>query len=85
MLARWRRYAALCLHLALLLLIVLPFRWILLHLALPVSVTLLMVIRLLDGHGWTHSWTDLQQIHPYLAVAVGAAENNRFGQHRGID
>lgn len=73
------------LHLALILLLILPFLWILLHLVAPAFVTPLMVQRLTEGHGWSQDWTPLEEISPHLAAAVIAAEDNRFCQHRGVD
>ncbi len=82
---RWTRYARWLFHAGLLLLIVLPFAWVLLHLILPAFVTPLMVQRLTEGHGWSQSWKPLSEISPYLPLAVIASEDNRFCQHRGVD
>ncbi len=85
MAASWRRLARGLLHLGILLALVLPFLWLLVHLIAPVAVTPLMVIRLVDGHGWSQSWRSIEAISPHLAHAVIASEDNRFCQHRGID
>lgn len=82
---RWPGLGRRLLHLVLILLVVLPFLWILLHLVTPAVVTPLMVQRLTEGHGWSQSWTPLEEISPYLPQAVIAAEDNRFCQHRGVD
>ncbi len=82
---RWPGLGRRLLHLALILLLVLPFLWIMLHLVTPAFVTPLMVQRLTEGQGWSQSWTPLEEISPYLAQAVIAAEDNRFCQHRGVD
>ncbi len=72
-------------HLGLILLLVLPFLWILLHLVAPAFITPLMVQRLTEGHGWSQRWRPLVEISPHLQRAVIAAEDNRFCQHLGID
>ncbi len=82
---RWAGYGRLAFHLALLLLVVLPFLWVLLHLVAPAFVTPLMVQRLTEGQGWSQDWVPLEEISPHLPRAVIASEDNRFCQHRGVD
>ena len=52
---------------------------------LPVPATPLMLLRLLDGAGWRHSWVGLDEVAPELVPAILAGEDNTFCQHRGID
>jgi monofunctional glycosyltransferase len=52
---------------------------------LPVPITPLMVIRLVEGEGLRRQWVPLNQIAPALPQAVIAAEDNRFCEHFGFD
>jgi len=38
-----------------------------------------------DGHQFLHEWRDWEQISKQAALAVVAAEDQRFAQHRGFD
>src|SRR5437899_404689 len=51
----------------------------------PVPVTPLMLIRLLDGEGMRKDWVSYDAISPQLARAVIAAEDSGFCQHNGFD
>ncbi|MCM1107649.1 MAG: monofunctional biosynthetic peptidoglycan transglycosylase [Clostridium sp.] len=58
---------------------------------MPVAVTPLMVIRCFQqvGRGekirMKHHWVSLQEMSPYLPVAVMASEDQRFLNHHGFD
>jgi monofunctional glycosyltransferase len=52
---------------------------------LPVPITPLMVIRLIEGEGLRRQWVRLEEIAPVLPQAVVAAEDNRFCEHVGFD
>ena len=52
---------------------------------LPVPITPLMVIRLIQGEGLRKEWVPLAEIAPALPQAVIAAEDNRFCEHFGFD
>jgi monofunctional biosynthetic peptidoglycan transglycosylase len=52
---------------------------------LPVPLTPLMVIRLIEGEGLHKRWVPLEDIAPVLPQAVIAAEDNRFCEHWGFD
>jgi monofunctional glycosyltransferase len=52
---------------------------------LPVPITPLMVIRLIEGEGLRQRWVPLEEIAPVLPQAVVAAEDNRFCEHAGFD
>jgi monofunctional biosynthetic peptidoglycan transglycosylase len=69
-----------------LVLVVLPFRWI------PPPTTAFMQQAKLFGLGGAQPcrridwrWVDQEQISPYMTLAVIAAEDQRFMQHHGID
>ena len=53
------------------------------HFAVP--LTPLMIIRAVQGEGIDQAWVDLDEMSPHLAIAVIAAEDNRFCEHGGID
>ncbi len=52
---------------------------------LPVPITPLMLIRLVQGEGLDKTWVPLEAIAPALPQAVIAAEDNRFCEHAGFD
>jgi monofunctional biosynthetic peptidoglycan transglycosylase len=51
----------------------------------PVPLTPLMVIRLVQGEGLDRTWVPLRRIAPTMAQAVIAAEDNLFCTHWGFD
>jgi monofunctional biosynthetic peptidoglycan transglycosylase len=51
----------------------------------PVPLTPLMVIRLIEGEALHKDWVPLAQIAPSLRQAVVAAEDNLFCEHGGFD
>ena len=63
----------------------LPTALILVYRFVPPPVTLLMLVRLVEGEGLDKSWRPLERISPHLAQAVIASEDNRFCQHWGFD
>jgi monofunctional glycosyltransferase len=52
---------------------------------LPVPITPLMVMRLMQGEGLHKTWMPLAAIAPALPQAVIASEDNRFCEHFGFD
>jgi monofunctional biosynthetic peptidoglycan transglycosylase len=52
---------------------------------LPVPITPLMVLRLIEGEGLEHRWVPLAAIAPDLRRAVMTSEDQRFCQHHGFD
>jgi monofunctional glycosyltransferase len=52
---------------------------------LPVPLTPLMVIRLIEGEGLRQRWVPLDEVAPVLPQAAIAAEDNRFCEHSGFD
>ena len=65
--------------------VVLCYRWI------PVSITPLMIIRCIQNFNKGesvaiyHRWVPLEEISPYLPIAVIASEDHKFLSHHGID
>jgi monofunctional biosynthetic peptidoglycan transglycosylase len=51
----------------------------------PVPLTPLMVIRLIEGEELRKEWVPLAQIAPALRQAVVASEDNHFCEHGGFD
>jgi membrane peptidoglycan carboxypeptidase len=51
----------------------------------PPPITMLMVIRLVQGHGMDYRWRALDHISPALRQAVVASEDQRFCEHHGFD
>ena len=51
----------------------------------PVPVTWLMLLRVVQGDGLTMDWEPVENISPELIRAVIAAEDTRFCEHRGFD
>jgi monofunctional glycosyltransferase len=69
----------------LLIVLLVPPALLLVYRFLPVPITPLMVIRLVEGEGLHKAWVSLEAIAPALPRAVVAAEDNRFCQHFGFD
>jgi monofunctional biosynthetic peptidoglycan transglycosylase len=70
---------------ACLVLVVGPVATTLVYRIVPPPITMLMIIRLVEGRGLDHRWRSLRQISPDLPRAVIAAEDARFCQHNGFD
>lgn len=51
----------------------------------PPPITILMVERLLQGHGMDYRWRSIDNISPALRQAVVASEDQRFCEHHGFD
>jgi monofunctional biosynthetic peptidoglycan transglycosylase len=51
----------------------------------PPPITILMVQRLLQGHGMDYRWRPITRISPALRQAVVASEDQRFCEHHGFD
>ena len=69
----------------LLIVLLVPPALLLVYRFLPVPLTPLMVIRLLEGEGLRKRWVSLDEVAPVLPQAVVAAEDNRFCEHAGFD
>lgn len=87
--ARPRRSLAGRLHRAVVILLLallwVPLALILVHRFVPVPITPLMIIRLVEGEGLRKDWVALEDIAPALPRAVIAAEDNLFCEHFGFD
>jgi monofunctional biosynthetic peptidoglycan transglycosylase len=66
-------------------LLLLPTALLLAYRYVPVPITPLMVIRLVEGEGLRRQWVALAEVAPVLPQAVVAAEDNRFCEHAGFD
>jgi monofunctional glycosyltransferase len=51
----------------------------------PPPITILMIERMIQGHGLDHRWLPLSQMSPALPRAAIAAEDARFCEHHGFD
>jgi len=60
--------------------LVLPWRWI-----DPPTTAFMLRERIATGGALHHLWLPLRQISPQLAIAVVAAEDQRFPEHNGFD
>ena len=60
--------------------LVLPWRWL-----SPPSTAFMLRDRLTGGHKVHHRWVAWKDIAPHLPIAVVAAEDQKFPQHRGFD
>ena len=69
----------------LVLFIVLPTLLTLVYRYLPVPVTPLMVIRLVQGESFNKHWQPAERIAHSLKASVIASEDNKFCQHSGFD
>ena len=52
---------------------------------LPPPITILMIERLIHGHGMDHRWVSINQITPAMTRAVVASEDANFCNHNGFD
>ena len=52
---------------------------------IPPPITILMIERMIEGHGVDHRWRPLAEMSPALPRAAIAAEDARFCTHRGFD
>ncbi|GAB2179685.1 monofunctional biosynthetic peptidoglycan transglycosylase [Dongia sp. agr-C8] len=59
--------------------------WTALYAWIPVPLTPLMVIRLVQGHGFSKDWVSYDQISPNLPRAAIAAEDSGYCAHYGFE
>lgn len=59
--------------------------WVLAYRVVPPPGSLLMLLRLAEGHGIEKDWTPLENLSPNLVRAVIASEDARFCAHSGFD
>jgi monofunctional biosynthetic peptidoglycan transglycosylase len=67
------------------LLVIWPFANLLAYRVLPVPITPLMILRLIEGEGLAKDWVPMEAISPNLRKAVIASEDGRFCDHAGFD
>jgi monofunctional glycosyltransferase len=79
-----RKVAIVLLRVAIVLSIAVP-ALVLAYRFLPVPLTPLMVLRLLQGEGLAKRWVDYEELSPQLRRAVVASEDARFCTHYGFD
>ena len=80
----WRRVRPVFLRIVLAALLAPP-ALLLVYRFVPVPITPLMLIRLVQGEGLRKDWVPLEQIAPALAESVVASEDNQFCEHFGFD
>jgi monofunctional biosynthetic peptidoglycan transglycosylase len=59
--------------------------WTVIYAVVPVPITPLMVIRLVEGYGFSKDWVAYEQISPNLARAAIASEDSGFCAHYGFE
>jgi monofunctional biosynthetic peptidoglycan transglycosylase len=59
--------------------------WTAVYAVLPVPITPLMLIRLVEGYGFSKDWVSYDKISPNLARAAIASEDSGFCAHRGFE
>jgi monofunctional biosynthetic peptidoglycan transglycosylase len=59
--------------------------WAAIYSIVPVPLTPLMVIRLVEGHGFAKDWVPYERISPNLARAAIASEDSGFCAHHGFE
>lgn len=69
----------------LILMIVLPLLLTLVYRFMPVPITPLMVVRLVEGESLNKHWQPADRIADSLKASVIASEDNKFCQHNGFD
>jgi len=65
--------------------IVIPPVWVVVYRFAPPPITILMIERMIEGHGLDHRWVPLSRISPNMVRAVVASEDARFCSHHGFD
>lgn len=80
----WRKVRILAIVL-LVLAVTVPPTLVLVYRTTPPPVTLLMLVRLLDGHGIKKEWVPLDHVSYHVPAAVIALEDNLFCSHNGFD
>ncbi|PKA82976.1 monofunctional biosynthetic peptidoglycan transglycosylase [Ulvibacter sp. MAR_2010_11] len=68
--------------------IIISLTWVLFYKWVPVPYTPLMAIRYFsseENYEHKHDWVSIEEISPYLQLAVICAEDQNFTKHRGFD
>lgn len=66
-------------------LVVVPPVSVLVYRIVPPPITILMIERLIQGHGLDYQWRSLHDMSPALPAAAVASEDARFCSHHGFD
>jgi monofunctional glycosyltransferase len=80
----WRFVGRLALILVAIVVIVPPVS-VLVYRVVPPPITILMITRLIQGHGMDYQWRSLGDMSPALPRAAVASEDARFCSHHGFD
>lgn len=83
--SRFRMHLRRVVAAAVVVLVAVPLALTLLYRIVPPPLTPLMVIRLVQGHGFDKDWVPLAEVSPHLRRAVIAAEDGKFCAHHGFD
>ncbi len=59
--------------------------WVAIYRVIPPPITILMVERLIQGHGLDRRWVPISEISPSMVRAVIASEDSKFCSHHGFD
>jgi monofunctional biosynthetic peptidoglycan transglycosylase len=65
--------------------VVVPPASVLVYRSVPPPITILMITRLIQGHGMDYQWRSLGDMSPALPRAAVASEDARFCSHHGFD
>ncbi len=65
--------------------IIIPPAWVAIYRFVPPPITILMIERLVEGHGLEREWTPISSISTVMVRAVIASEDSRFCSHHGFD
>jgi monofunctional biosynthetic peptidoglycan transglycosylase len=79
------RFLGQLLGLIVILAIVVPPASVLVYRFVPPPITILMIERLVQGHGLDYRWTPLDRMAPVLVQAAVASEDSGFCDHHGFD
>ncbi|HZC17204.1 MAG TPA: monofunctional biosynthetic peptidoglycan transglycosylase [Caulobacteraceae bacterium] len=66
-------------------LVVVPPVSVVIYRVVPPPITILMIERLIQGHGLDYRWRSLSDMSPALPAAAVASEDARFCSHHGFD
>jgi monofunctional glycosyltransferase len=80
----WRFVRHLLLTLVLILVVVPPIS-VIVYKVVPAPITILMITRLIQGHGMDYQWRSLRDMSPSLPAAAVASEDSLFCSNHGFD
>jgi len=59
--------------------------WVAIYRVIPPPITILMIERLVQGHGMDRRWVPISDMSPAMVRSVIASEDSRFCLHHGFD